>query len=34
MDPDPEQAFLEQLLHAHMAEDAFFHEAEDVGADD
>jgi hypothetical protein len=25
----PEQAFLEQLLHAHQAEDAFWHEAED-----
>jgi hypothetical protein len=34
MAPHPEQAFLEQLLHAHMAEDAFFHEAEDQDADD
>jgi len=35
MAPDhPEQAFLEQLLHVHMAEDAFFHEVEDIDAGD
>ena len=29
MAPHPEQAYLEQLLHAHAAEDAFVHEIED-----
>ena len=32
----PEQAYFEQLLHAHAAEDAFWHEdedAEDLGED-
>jgi hypothetical protein len=34
MAPNPEQAFLEQLLHVHAAEDAFWHEAEDLDDED
>jgi hypothetical protein len=34
MAPDPEQAFLEQLLHVHQAEDAFWHEVEDADGDE